>query len=77
MLVSATEFKAKCSNYLDKVEHEHETLEITRHGEIIARVVAVENGSTPHPWTALRGKGRFLATPNESVLSMEDFDASR
>ena len=79
MTISATAFKARCLALLSQLERRAEPIEITRRGKVIARVLppAVHASSSVAPWARLRGSGRLLATPEESVLSEEDFDAAR
>jgi prevent-host-death family protein len=70
--ISATEFKAKCLQLLDEVQRSGEELVISKRGRPVARVVAERE---PKPWLALRGKGRFIGDPFESVLSESEIDA--
>ncbi|HEX2568448.1 MAG TPA: type II toxin-antitoxin system prevent-host-death family antitoxin [Polyangia bacterium] len=79
MTVSVTEFKIHCLELLRRLEKQREPIEITSRGKVIARLVPPghEEGMEIKPWERLRGSGRLLASPGESVLSEDDFDALR
>ena len=79
MTITVTEFKAKCLRLLRNVETEGETIEITRRGKVVARVVPAVTAAGSHkkPWERLRGSGRLLAKPEEGVLAESDFEATR
>ena len=74
MKITATEFKAKCLKLLDDVNRTGDTLEISKHGKVVARVVPAGN---EHPWKALRGKGRFTGDPFAPVVDPSDIQALR
>ncbi len=78
MTISVTEFKAQCLEIIRGVESTGEAVEISRRGRVVARVVPVagnESVDSP-PWHRLHGSGNFLAAPEESVLSEEEFEAN-
>ena len=79
MTITVTEFKIHCLELLRRLEKEREPIEITNRGKVVARLVppAPEQGSEVKPWERLRGSGRLLAAPDESVLSERDFNALR
>ena len=78
MTFTVTDFKAHCLELLRLVEEGGEALEITRHGHVVARVIAASRApATAKPWERLRGGGVLLAAPEESVLNLGDFSASR
>ena len=74
--VPITEFKS--SHYLEiirRVENDGTPIDIVRHGKVVARLSPwrpLARGGVA-PWAALRGKGRLLAAPGESVISDDDF----
>ena len=78
MTISITDFKARCLEIIRDVENSGESVEISRRGRVVARVVSVAGDrSVDSPaWHRLRGSGNLLATPEESVLSDEDFEAT-
>ena len=56
--VPVTEFRARCTQLLDGVEHSGEALVITRRGRPVARLVPIRD-ATPAPVTlfgAMRGR---------------------
>jgi prevent-host-death family protein len=70
--VSATEFKAKCLQLLDKVQRTGEDLLISQRGKPVARVVA-ENAEKP--WLVLRGTGAFSGDPFAPALGETEIEA--
>lgn len=74
MEISATEFKAKCLRLLDQVYQTGETLQITKHGKPVARLVSAR---AEPPWKPLRGKGRFTGDAFAPVIDESDIDALR
>jgi antitoxin (DNA-binding transcriptional repressor) of toxin-antitoxin stability system len=79
MTISVTEFKARCLEILRELERSGQAVEIERRGRVVARVIPVAgelSAETP-PWRRLRGTGRLLAAPEESVLSDGEFEANR
>ena len=78
MTLTVTDFKSHCLELLRLVEEGGEALEITRHGHVVARVIAASRSpAAAKPWERLRGRGVLLAAPEESVLHPSDFFASR
>ena len=78
MTITVTDFKAHCLELLRRVEEKGEALEITRHGHVVARVIAAaRTPARAKPWERLRGSGLLVASAEESVLSDEDFTALR
>lgn len=72
MQINATEFKAKCLKLLDEVNRTGEVLEISKHGKVVARLVAA---GEDRPWQALRGKGRFTGDPFAPVVDASEIQA--
>ena len=77
MTISVTQFKARCLEILRTVEKEGTTVDITKHGRPRFRVIPLGNSGLKYPWERLRGRGRLLAEPGESVLEKDDFNANR
>ena len=79
MVISITQFKARCLELLRDLEQRGDPIEIERHGRVVARVLPATDvtRTTEHPWERLRGTGRLVATPGESVLGAGDFEAAR
>jgi prevent-host-death family protein len=79
MVISVTQFKAHCLELLRNIEQRGDAIEIERRGRVVARVVPASDvsRSTAPAWERLRGTGRLVATPGESVLRAGDFEATR
>lgn len=78
MTISVTELKARLLEIVREVERQGTVVEVERHGQIVARIIPAAPAATAaRPWEALRGTGRLLASPEESVLADEDFEANR
>jgi antitoxin (DNA-binding transcriptional repressor) of toxin-antitoxin stability system len=78
LAVSVTEFKAHCLDMIRQVEQGSATVDLTRHGKVVARLVptpAVAQGSLA--WMRLRGRGRLSAAPEEAMLDAGMFEALR
>jgi prevent-host-death family protein len=76
--VSVTEFKAHCLDVIRQVEQEGTTVDLTRHGRVVARLVPTPQTSKGvAPWLRLRGRGRLIGAPEAGVLDDSDFDALR
>lgn len=75
--VSVSEFKARCLDLIHQVEEGGNSLDLTRHGKVVARLIPPSE-PIPHdapPWLRLRGHGALLAEAEESVLDATAFDA--
>lgn len=79
MDISVTQFKARCLDFIRRVEKTGEAIIIHRRGRIVARLQRASDGSDgDKPWEQLRalgGRARF--GPHESVWREEDFEALR
>jgi prevent-host-death family protein len=76
MTITISELEARLQEIVDEVEREGHVIEVERDGQIVARIVPAAAKSL-RPWEAMHGSGRLLATPEESVLRDEDFEAYR
>jgi prevent-host-death family protein len=77
MTISVTELKARCLEIIRQVERDGKVVEIARRGEVVARLLPATAAAGAKPWQQLRGTGDLLATPEESVLEDNDFEALR
>jgi prevent-host-death family protein len=78
MTISVTELKTRCLEVIREVEANGKVVEITRRGEIVARLLPANAAAADvKPWERLHGTGVLLATPEESVLEDSDFEALR
>ena len=57
--IKASEFKAKCLQLMDEIAETGETVEITKHGRPVARLVPTPNRRVS-PFGLHRGQGRVL-----------------
>lgn len=76
MTITVTEFKARCLEILRQIEETGTSVTIVRHKKTVA-VIYPASSQDPEakPWQRLRGTATLLASPEESVISMEDFEA--
>ncbi len=78
LAVSVTEFKARCLDLIRQVEQAGDAVELTRHGKVVARLIPTAPAAQGAPaWHRLRGQGKLVAAPEESVLDSGQFDALR
>jgi prevent-host-death family protein len=68
MTVSATEFKAKCLQFMEKVKQTHEPILITKRGEVIAQLAPPPAGREK-PWLRLRGSVKIKGDIVAPILS--------
>lgn len=75
MKMTATEFKAKCLAVIDRVHRKGESVVITKHGKVVARVVAA---GEENAWLKLRDRpGRWKGDPIEPVINTDDVEAMK
>ena len=78
MVISVTEFKARCLDLIRKAEVSGESVTIHRRGRIVARLEPAGIANRGKPWERLRALGGSVtAKPNESILQEEDFEELR
>lgn len=79
MDISVTQFRASCLELIRQVEAGGEPIDIKRRGRVVARLAppSVTGESSRKPWERLRGSGRLLAKPGESVVASEEFEAAK
>jgi len=78
LAVSVTEFKTHCLDFIRQVEQVGNAVELTRHGKVVARLIPTTTAAQGTPaWLRLRGQGRLIAAPEESVLGSDQFNALR
>ena len=66
MTISVTDLKARLLEIVREVEREGKTVEVERHGKVVARIVPATEKRV-RPWEALRGSAKLIADPEESV----------
>lgn len=58
--ISVTEFKAHCLCFIRQVEQENTTIDLARHGKVVARLVpTLQIAQGVSPWLRLRGRGQL------------------
>lgn len=74
--ISVSKFKAHCLDVIRQVETAGATIDLVRHGKIVARLVPTTSVAANTPaWLRLRQRGVLGAAPGESVLDAGDFTA--
>jgi antitoxin (DNA-binding transcriptional repressor) of toxin-antitoxin stability system len=74
MIVTVSEFKAKCLGLFDLVHDRGETIVVTKRGRVVARVVAPA-GDEHKPWLRVRGTASWKGDPFEPVVDESDIEA--
>jgi prevent-host-death family protein len=81
MDISITEFKHRCLEIVRRVEETGKPVTIRRRGKAVAQLEPSPStgvASPMKPWEQLRAMGgSLLATPEETILRDEDFEAMR
>jgi len=79
MDISVTRFRASCLKLIRRVETGGEAIDIKRRGKVVARLAPPPAVAEPRrkPWERLRGSGKLLAEPGESVIDEQELEASR
>jgi prevent-host-death family protein len=75
MDISVSELKQRCLELVREVERTGKPLAITRRGRVVAQLEPALPAGTMgqgKPWERLRGRGRWLAAPEETFVSDED-----
>jgi prevent-host-death family protein len=75
MTITITEFKARCLEILRMVEETGEAVTIVKRNRAVAVVYPSVNTAQTPVERRLAGTARLLASPEESVLSDQDFEA--
>jgi prevent-host-death family protein len=73
MKVTATEFKAKCLRLMNEVGKKHESIMITKRGEIVAQLVPPP-AAAKKPWLKLAGAARIKGDIVRPTLSDRKID---
>ncbi len=69
MDISVTEFKHRCLEIVRHVEKTRKPVAITRRGRVVAHLAAAaatDKSAGTKPWERLRGRGKWLAEPEET-----------
>lgn len=79
MAISVTKFRASCLQLIRRVEAERTAVDIKRRGKVVARLTPAPTpgAAARKPWEVLRGSGELRAEPEESVVDVGEFEASR
>lgn len=77
MTITASEFKAKCLEIIDKVHRTGEAVTITKRGKVVARLIA-DRPKDERPWLALRGSVvRWYGDPLAPAVDEDEIEALR
>ena len=74
MIVSASEFKAKCLALIDRVHEDGEAIVITKRGKVVARLVAAGDDEL-RPWLRLRGTVKWHGDPFAPAIDEDEVEA--
>lgn len=77
MDISITEFRQRCLEMVRKVEQTGTPVAITRRGRVVARLEPARPAGSPargKPWQRLRGRGKWLASAEETARSADTSD---
>jgi len=74
MIVNATEFKAKCLNFMDLLEEKQNEIFITRHGKLIAKLIPITESKPISPIGFLKGKIKVNEDITKSLGVKWDFE---
>jgi prevent-host-death family protein len=78
MTVTVTELKAKCLSLVDQVQKTGHAILITKHGEIVAKLVPEhETDLLQQTLEELNHSVTFYQDPFEPVLDQDDIDAEK
>ena len=75
MILSVTEFKAKCLSLLERIRSSGETITLTRRGAVIAEVKPAAKPGGVSPQDSLRGSVKIRGDILGPVLSPTDWEA--
>ncbi len=75
--VSVTEFKTHCLDIIRQVGKAGMPVDLLRRGKVVARLVPMTPTTQGQPmWLRLRGQGKLLSAPEDSVLNESNFEAA-
>ncbi len=75
MDISVTELKQRCLELVRQVEATGRPVAITRRGRVVAQLEPVHAAGAAgrgKPWERLRGRGKWLASPGETLVAEKD-----
>lgn len=72
--ITATDFKTRCLELIDRVHERGETVTITKRGKVMAKLVSAAD-ATEKPWLSLRGTGRFVGDPFAPSVEESEIEA--
>jgi prevent-host-death family protein len=71
MNVAATEFRARCLALLDQVHRDGCSINITKRGRVVARLVPARDDDEK-PWLRIRGHARWRGDPFAPAVGESD-----
>ncbi len=78
MKVKITEFKAKCTYYIRNINENHKSIEITKNGSVVAKVVPPDQNLDHNPaWGTLKGTVCNISGDFDEPLGCNDWEAAQ
>ena len=74
MIVSASDFKARCLALIDRVGKSGEPIVITKRGKVVARLVAAGDDQ-PRPWAGVKGAARLVGNPFAPAIDEAEIES--
>lgn len=74
MLISASDFKAKCLSLIEHVRGGGEPIVITKRGKVVARLVAAGD-EAPRPWVGVKGAARLVGNPFAPAIDEAEIES--
>jgi prevent-host-death family protein len=74
MVISASDFKARCLALIDRVHDRGEPVVITKRGRVVARLVPAGDADA-RPWTQLQGTARFVGDATAPAIDESDIES--
>jgi prevent-host-death family protein len=74
MMISASDFKARCLALIDQVREGGEPIVITKRGKVVARLVAAGD-EQPRPWAGVKGAARLVGNPFAPAIDETEIES--
>ena len=74
MMISASDFKARCLALIDQVREGGEPIVITKRGKVVARLVAAGD-EQPRPWAGVKGAARLVGNPFAPAIDEAEIES--
>jgi len=74
MVISASDFKARCLALIDQVRAGGEPIVITKRGKVVARLVAAGDEQA-RPWAGVKGAARLVGNPFAPAIDETEIES--